>query len=272
VATVRIETVLGHLGGLNELAGGDTPLHRLDPRAKLITTLLFIVIVTSFHKHEVGGLLPLVLYPVVLIVVGDLPPGLLIKRMLLAAPFALFIGIFNPLLDRETLVHIGPLGVSGGWVSFASIMFRVALTVCAALILIATTGLEAVCLALARMKVPRVFAVQLLLLYRYLFVLIKEASRMVRAHGLRSFGRGNMGTRVYGSMVGQWLLRTLDRAQRVHLAMLCRGFDGEIRLNRSLRLGLKEILFVAGWSAFFIAARLYDIPQWIGGWAMEVVR
>ena len=82
-----------------------------------------------------------------LIAVGNLPPGYLAKKMLLAAPFAFFIGIFNPLLDRAVMVHLGPLGISGGWVSFASIMLRFVLTVSAALILIAGTGLNAVCLA-----------------------------------------------------------------------------------------------------------------------------
>jgi hypothetical protein len=56
---------------------------------------------------------------VVLIAVGNLPPGYLAKKILLAAPFALFIGICNPLLDRAVLVHLGPIGISGGWVSFA---------------------------------------------------------------------------------------------------------------------------------------------------------
>jgi cobalt/nickel transport system permease protein len=86
--------------------------------------LVFIVAVVSFGKYEITGLLPFIIYPVVLIAMGNLPPGYLAKKILLAAPFAFFIGIFNPLLDRAVLVHLGPIGISGGWVSFASIMIR----------------------------------------------------------------------------------------------------------------------------------------------------
>lgn len=259
-----VQSASWDIGSLNELAKQDTPLHRLDPRAKLITTLLFIAAVTSFGRYECAALMPFVLYPAALIGAGRLPAGRLLKKGLLAAPFAVFIGIFNPFLDREIVLRIGSMGISGGWVSFASIVIRFALTVSAALILVATTGLEGVCMALIRLKVPRVFVIQLLLVYRYLFILIEETSRMVRAHSLRSFGQRAMRIRVFGSLVGQLLLRTLGRGQRIHVAMLCRGFDGEVRLERSLRIGAKEVYFVMGWSAFFAAARLYDLPQWLG--------
>jgi len=266
-----LESALGQIGNLNELGRLDSWVHRLDPRAKLLTTLAFVVAVTSCGKYTITGLIPFVLYPVAMIAAGGLPTGLLLRKLLPAVPFALFIGIFNPLLDREPLLQIGSVTIAGGWVSFASIMLRVVLTVSAALILIATTGFDAVCVAMDRLGVPRVLVVQLHFLYRYLVVLVEEALRMVRAHGLRSLGRGSsVGVRVYGSMVGQWLLRTLDRGQRVHLAMLCRGFDGEIRMDRPLRLAVRDGCFVAGWCAFFLLARLRDIPQWIGALAVGV--
>ena len=167
----NIESALLNLGYLETLSYQDTPLHRLDPRVKLLTTLVFIIAVVSFGKYEITGLLPFIIFPVVLVAVGNLPPGYLAKKILLAAPFAFFIGIFNPLLDRTVLLHLGPLGISGGWVSFASIMLRFVLTVSAAFILIAGTGLNAVCLALEKLGAPNSFAVQLLFLYRYIFVL-----------------------------------------------------------------------------------------------------
>jgi cobalt/nickel transport system permease protein len=260
----RIQSALWDIGTLDELADQDTPLHRLDPRAKLITTLLFIAAVTSFDRYEVAALMPFTLYPAVLISVGRLPVGRLLKKGLLAAPFAVFIGIFNPLLDREIVLRIGSIGISGGWISFASILIRFTLTVSAALILVAGTGFEALCMALVRLKVPRVFVVQLLLLYRYLFLLMEEGARMVRAHALRAFGERAIRIRVFGSLVGQLLLRTLGRGQRIHVAMLCRGFDGEVRLVRSMRMGVGDVCFVMGWSTFFVMARLYNLPHLLG--------
>jgi cobalt/nickel transport system permease protein len=143
-------------------------------------------------------------------------------------------------------------------------MLRFMMTVGAALILIATTGYNAVCMALEKMGVPQVFVVQLLFLYRYLFVLVDEASRMVRARSLRSFQGKGMGIRVFGSMAGHLLLRTLERAQRIHLAMLCRGFDGNLRSFRPLKVHGWEVMFFLGWSALFVFMRSYNVPQFLG--------
>ncbi len=259
-----IESALLNLGYLETLSGQQTPLHRLDPRAKLLTTLVFIVTVVSFGKYEITGLIPFVIYPVALVAVGNLPVGYLLRKILLAVPFALFIGIFNPLLDRVVLVHLGPVGLSGGWVSFASIMIRFGLTVSAALILIASTGLNAVGLALEKLGAPNGFVVQLLFLYRYIFVLTDEALRLMRARALRSFQGRGLGFRVFSYLIGQLLLRTLARAQRLHLAMRSRGFDGTIRLRRPLAFHYKDAFFFLGWSGLFLALRCYNLPQELG--------
>ena len=260
----RIESALLSLGSLNELAAQDTAIHRRDPRAKLVTTAVFIITVVSFNKYDISGLLPFILYPIVLTSLGNVPSGGIFRKILIASPFAIFIGIFNPLLDRQILMHIGPIGISGGWLSFASILLRFALTVSVALILIATTGFEAVCLSLERMKVPRVFVTQLLFMYRYLFVLIEEALRMVRAFSLRSFSAKRVDIGVFGSLVGQLLLRTMHRAQRIHAAMLSRGFDGRIPLLRSFKADIWDAAFILFWSAFFVLARMYNIPHYLG--------
>jgi cobalt/nickel transport system permease protein len=151
-------------------------------------------------------------------------------------------------------------------------MLRFVLTVSAALILIATTGFNAVCLALEKMGTPRSFVVQLLFLYRYIFVLTDEASRMVRARSLRAFGGNGMGIRVFSSMIGHLLLRTMDRAQRIHLAMLCRGFDGEIRIARPLEFTGRDALFCLGWCGLFVLMRLYNLPELIGNAATGFIR
>lgn len=268
----NIESSFLDLGYLETLSSRDTPIHRLDPRVKLLTTVIFIATVLSFNRYEVSGLLPFVLYPVALVALGNLPVGYLLKKIVLAAPFAFFIGVLNPLFDRAPLVQMGTLEISGGWVSFASIMIRFALAVSAALLLIATTGFNAMCMALERIGVPSSFAVQLSFLYRYLFVLIDEAARLTRARSLRSFGGKGMGLQVYSFMIGQLLLRTLDRAQRIHRAMLCRGFDGRVRILRQLTPGSRDALFLIGWTALFMLMRLYNLPHWLGSMITEAAK
>jgi cobalt/nickel transport system permease protein len=260
----KIESSFFDIHYLDVLSCQDTFIHRLDPRVKCLSTMLFVVTVMSFDKYEISGLLPFAIFPVVLIAAGNLPPGYIFRKVLLAAPFALLVGIFNPFWDREILWELGPVGISGGWISFASIMIRFGLTVSAALILIASTGIDAICVAMGKMCVPRVFTNQLLFLYRYLFVLLDEATRMFRAWSLRSFGEERMRIRLFSHIIGQLLLRTIDRAQRIHQAMLCRGFDGRIRLLRPLKIRGHDMAFLLAWSGLFALLRLYDVPQWLG--------
>jgi cobalt/nickel transport system permease protein len=186
------------VGRVDELGRQDTPLHRIDARAKAVATFLFIVFVMSFSRYEVSALTVFFLYPFVLMSLGRIPAGFLIKKILVAAPVAAVIGMFNPFFGRQPVVSIGALTISGGWISFVSIMLRFVLTVGAALVLVACTGMNRLCAGLERMGLPRVFAVQLLFLYRYLFVVAAEGSRMVRSMELRSTGPGSVGLRIYG--------------------------------------------------------------------------
>jgi cobalt/nickel transport system permease protein len=266
-----VSTGLSTLDRLDRLASGDAYIHRVDPRAKVLATAVFIVCVVSFGRYEVLALLPFVLFPIVMAVEGDVPLGLLARILLVVSPFALLVGAFNPWFDRETVAHIGGFGISGGWVSYASILLRFVLTASAALVLTATTSFNGVCLALQRLRVPGVFVTQLLLLYRYIFVLGDEAVRMDRARRLRSQGRRGMGVTIYSQMLGQLLLRTVARAQRIYLAMKCRGFDGQIRMSRRLRFGPGDLAFVLAWSGAFVLFRLVNIPLLLGGFIMDLL-
>ncbi len=104
------------------------------------------------------------MFPAFLIGIADLPFKYLLRKLILVSPFVLFIGIFNPFFDQDILLQIGTLRVSGGWISLISILLRFMLTVGAALLLIATTGFPAICMALEKLGTPRIFTVQLLML------------------------------------------------------------------------------------------------------------
>jgi len=260
----RIEAALDELGTLDRLAGQASPVHRLDPRAKVLATLAFLLATVSFGKYEIAALLPLALYPIALVSLGRIPGALLLRYLAYACPFAILVGMFNPLLDRQVVLHLGAAGISGGWVSFASILLRFVLTVSAALALIATTGFHSICTALARMGAPRILVAQFLLLYRYLFLLGREASRMTRAHSLRAFSGKAMPVGVLGSLAGHLLLRAYDRGQRIHSAMLCRGFSGEMPILRTPQFTYADALFVIGWSAFFVLTRFGHLTHRVG--------
>lgn len=251
------------IGRMDELGRMDTPAHRLDARAKALVTLAFMGVVMSFPRHAISSLTPFILYPVALVSLGRIPVLYLARKILIAAPFALVIGIFNPLLDREPVMAIGSVTISGGWVSFGSIMFRFLLTVGAALALVACTGMNRLGAALEQMGVPRVFVVQLLFLYRYLFVVSDQATKMKRSAQIRSSGRP-LRLRVYGSMIGHLLLRSMDRAERVYRAMVARGFDGEVRVLHPSSLRWWDAVFAIACVLLFVSARVWNLADGFG--------
>ncbi|WP_378955909.1 cobalt ECF transporter T component CbiQ [Pelosinus sp. sgz500959] len=260
----KIESYWLDLKQLDEMASKATMIHLINPCVKLLTTVIFLIVVASFSKYEISGLFPMMIYPMIVIILGELPINPILNRVLLALPFVLFIGIFNPIFDRIPLVYVGPFFISGGWVSFISILLRFILAVTAALVLVATTGIDAIGMALLRLKVPKVLVVQLLFMYRYLYVLLEEFIRTLRAYSLRSFHGEGIQYGIWGSLLGQLLLRTIDRAQRIYQAMLCRGFDGEVRLRGQKKLVGMDVIYLLGWSAVFIILRLVNISQWLG--------
>jgi len=209
-------------------------------------------------------MVPFVFFPVYLISAANIPAGYIIKKVIYVSPFALMIGIFNPLFDQKTMMVLFNCHVSGGWISFLSIMVRFALTVTTALALIACTGFNNICYALHKLGAPRVFIVQLLFIYRYLFVLMEEAARMVRARRLRTFDGKDGGLRAYGPLVGHLLLRTINRAQRIHNAMVCRGFDGDIRVLRERGFSFSDFMFIVIWCSLFALFRFVNIPRFAG--------
>ena len=252
------------LGILDLLSRKDTAVHRLDPRTKVIATLLFIVAVVSFPKYEIVGLLPFFLFPVLAFSLGDIPVRLILKKVLFVSTFAAFIGIFNPLLDTEPMVTVSGIAVSGGWISFFSIMLRFFLTMTAVLLLIATTSFPGICHALRRLGMPELFTSQLLFLYRYLFVLVEEGMRMVRAREMRSFRGKGQGVWVFISLVGTLFLRTMERAERIYQAMLSRGFTGTMRFARTYRFRITDFALLAAVAAVLYVFRAYDIVGTVG--------
>lgn len=249
---------------LDLLATGNSAIHRLDARAKVLTTFFYIIAVVSFDRYALTELAPFLFFPVITIALSNLPVIFIFKKILTILPFTLFVGLFNPFFDREIHLVFGPVAISGGWISCISILVRSALTVGCAVILIASTGFMSVCHALDRLGTPRVFTVQLLFLYRYIFVLTEEAARTTRARELRSFGKKGMGIRSFGPLIGHLLIRTWSRAERIHMAMLARGFSGEFHTSQIKGFSGNEYFYVIGWTLVFIVLRTQDVTGVLG--------
>ena len=99
---------------------------------------------------------------------------------------------------------------------------------------------------------------------------MEEGVRASRARDLRSFGQKGHGMSSYGSLLGTLLLRTWIRAERIHMAMLARGFTGAFQTRQEFRFGAAELLFLLGWCVLFATLRSHNATQQLGvlvtGW------
>ncbi|HOX89331.1 MAG TPA: cobalt ECF transporter T component CbiQ [Burkholderiaceae bacterium] len=245
-----VDGALRALATLDALAARPGPAARLDARAKLLVTAAYIVAVVSFERHAVAALVPFAAYPLLLGAWARVPAGPVLCKLAIASPFALMVGAFNPWIDTAPMLQLGSLSISSGWVSYASLLLRFVLTVSAALLLVATTGMREIAAALGALGVPREFTAQLLFLHRYSFVVGEEARRMATAARLRSAGRG-LTLGAWSALLGHLLLRAYERARRIHLAMLARGYDGELRPGRPHAWHGRDTAFVLAWLAVF---------------------
>ena len=256
---------LDQLTLLDRLARRSTALKRIDPRAQLLVTLALLVTIASFEPHDLTRPTPLLLFFVVTIGLGEIPAAVIVKRLVIASPFALLIGVWNPIFDHAPRVLFGSIAIGAGWLSFLSVLIRFAFALGAVLILIASTGFNELCRAAQSLGAPRVLTTQLLLLYRYSFLIVDEIGRTLRCYALRAQRRAPPSFGVFRSMLAALFLRSLARAERVHAAMLCRGFSGSLPRAGSRGFTRLDLAYVAGWIAFFGAVRSIDFTQWIGG-------
>jgi cobalt/nickel transport system permease protein len=214
---------------LERLAGGDTVVHRIHPLAKILAVFVYIVTVVSFPSRNPSGLAAYFFFPALLFPLSLTPLRAVLPRLLAALPFALMGGLANLFLLRDPVFYLGPLGVTEGMISLCSIMLKTLLSVTAVLLLAATTSFTDIGRELGRLGMPKILALQFVMTWRYLTVLMREAAAMSTARLLRAPGIRRLPMEDMGSFLGQLLIRSFDRAERVYRAMKCRGFDGVYR-------------------------------------------
>lgn len=217
---------------------GDSLIHRLDPRVKLILTLFFILTVslTPFGAFAAyGALWLLVLTSTYLAQIGV---GFVVRRALVAAPFALAAITLPFTIPGETLATLpifGGLTMSApGVIRFVSILIKSWISVQIAVVLVAVTPFPDLLWALRAIHIPQPLIAIVGFMYRYLFLLSDEVLRMLRARssrcatapGIRSGGTLWWRGKVAGQMAGSLMIRSFERSERIYNAMLARGYQG----------------------------------------------
>ncbi len=249
---------------LEQQAMNDSVIHRLHPMAKLITTIVYIVIVISFPSQNVSGLVPLIFYPVILMSLSDTPYRPLLARLVIALPFSLAGGISNLFFVRDTMFYIGSFAVSYGMVSFISIILKTLFTVMAVLLLIATTSFVEISNQLVKLHVPKILCLQFVMMYRYLSVLLDEAVSMFTAYTLRAPNEKEIKMKDMSSFLGQLILRSFDHSDNIYKAMKCRGFDGAYYSKTQNKFSLYDYIYTIAISLIILFLRLFNLSLFLG--------
>jgi len=213
----------------------------MDARVKLVFTLVFLVCLNLTPSAAWPAYILFLALVISAALAAHLSPGLLLKRSLIALPFmlaALPLVFTGP--APTIILHLGKqelLFSITGLERFISIAIKMWLSVLTAVILGAATRFSALSNALLQLKAPRLLVTVITLMWRYLFVIIEEVTRMQRARSSRSAsvpGRHRGGgsvwwrARVTGGMAGSLFLRALERSDRVYASMLSRGYSGDL--------------------------------------------
>jgi cobalt/nickel transport system permease protein len=230
---------------LDRWSQGASALHRLDPRAKILTLLVFLVVLATTPPDAVAVLATDVALLAAAMLIARLPLPGLILRATVVLPFSLTFALISWLAGDP-------------WRALA-LVEKSYLSTVAVLLLAGTTPLPFVLAGLERLGAPRLLVLVAQFLYRYLFVLSEQAQHMRLAAACRQGSartRARYGFRAAAGALAVLFARSYERAEGVHRAMQARGFSGRFSLLHSSRFSVRDGVFLVAVSAFLVLVRV----------------
>jgi cobalt/nickel transport system permease protein len=219
-----------------EHSEGNSPLHRLDARIKIICAVAAVFCIVLLSHWELTALffatcLSLVLY-------SRASMKVYLKRLLLPITIVVFVSVIQPFTYGSTVVTVVPglmFPIYQQGIIFGILIFTRCLAAVAVLnLLILVTPITTVMDSLSWFRVPSVIIDTMTLMFRYIFVLSEESTRMYRAQESRCGHSRSVSylkkVRNFGSIAGALIMRSFDRAIKVGDAMASRGYTGKYTL------------------------------------------
>ncbi|MFC9970154.1 cobalt ECF transporter T component CbiQ [Spirillospora sp. NPDC127200] len=208
---------------------GSSPVHRLPPQCKLVAVLAFVLLVVATPRERVWAFAGYALLLAAVALVARVPLPTVARRMVIEVPFVAF-ALWMPFVATgEEVAVLGlRLSESGLWSAW-NILAKGTLGVAASILLAATTEPRVLLLGVERLRMPQLITQIAAFMLRYGDVVTAELGRMKVARAARGFeARGPRAAVVLARSVGALFLRSYERGERVHLAMLSRGYDGRM--------------------------------------------
>lgn len=230
---------------IDRYASLNSPLHRFDPRIKIISfiVLIFSIVLLPAVRLALVGLIASIL----LLLLSNLPIRFVLQHVrwvfLFIIPFLL---VMPFTVKGNEVLHVGGLSVTSEGLEFG---FLVSIRALAAVLLIfpmiGTMRFDITLKALYQLRVPSLLIQMLMFTYRYIFIFIDEFSRMQRSMMSRGFrvGTNRHTLTTIGRAVGMLLVRSYERAERVYQAMLSAGYTGNPRTLFESRSSPKDYIY-----------------------------
>ena len=222
-----------------------SPIHRLAPEAKVASTLVFVVCVAITPREAVIAFGAFAVILAMLIAIARIPPLFVAARLTAVIPFVLFALLIPFIATGPTTEVLGmELSVEGLWGTW-NILVKAVLGASATIVLTATTEVSDIIRGLGDLRVPALFTAIAMFMVRYLELVADEVRRMRIAMASRGYDpRWLAQARPIASGAGALFVRSYERGERVHAAMLARGFTGSMPRLGHARAGSRD------WAAF----------------------
>jgi cobalt/nickel transport system permease protein len=210
-----------------------SPVHALPPQVKLVAAVAFVFVVVSTPRDQVWAFGGYAAMLAAVAAIARVPPGTILRRMLVELPFVAF-AVLMPFVTRGERTEVLGVSVSvaGLWAAW-NLLAKATLGVVTSILLAATTDLRDLLLGLERLRMPALIVQIMSFMIRYGDVVADEMGRMRIARESRGFeGRDVRAVPVVARSAGALFIRSYERGERVHLAMLARGYDGHLPVTR----------------------------------------
>ncbi|MEV7418042.1 cobalt ECF transporter T component CbiQ [Streptomyces sp. NPDC089919] len=236
---------------------GHSPVHHLPPHCKLAAVFCFVVVVVATPREAVWAFALYALLLAGVAATARVPAGFIGRRMLIEVPFVLFAVLMPFVAQGERVEVLGTsLSISGLWGAW-NVLAKGTLGVAASVLLAATTELRELLLGLQRLKLPPLLVQIASFMIRYGDVISDELRRMSVARRSRGFEAS--GVRHWGVLAktaGALFIRSYERGERVHLAMVSRGYTGTMPVIDDLAASRTQWAYAAALPAAALAVCL----------------
>lgn len=207
----------------------DSVVHRLPAEVKVLAMVFFVFLVVLTPLGNWWLFVTYLLIIMSVMVLAKLPPLTVIRRMVIEVPFVIF-AILMPFFSAGPYVQVWGMQLSeAGLTAGIGLLFKGTIGVLSSITLASTTPMRELLSGLSRLKVPNMLVEIAAFMVRYVDVVVDEMRRMRIARQSRGyFEKGIKSWPVIAKAAGALFIRAYERGERVHLAMLSRGYQGKM--------------------------------------------